>query len=49
MKFNKQINFENVSFQYNDKNEVIRNLNFEIKKGEIFGLVGKTGEGKSTI
>ncbi len=48
MKFNKQINFENVSFQYNDKNEVIRNLNFEIKKGEIFGLVGKTGEGKST-
>lgn len=31
------------------KVEVLKDINFEIKKGEIFGLVGESGCGKSTI
>ncbi|MCL2106745.1 MAG: ABC transporter ATP-binding protein/permease [Oscillospiraceae bacterium] len=41
--------FENVSFQYVASNEVLRNLNFSVKQGEIVALVGQTGVGKTTI
>ena len=30
------------------KKEVLKGLNLEVKKGEIFGLIGKNGVGKST-
>lgn len=48
--FRKKIKFENVSFTY-DKNqkEVIKNVNFEIFKGEKIGIKGTTGSGKTTI
>lgn len=39
----------NVGFSYDDKTEVLKDLNIEIKKGEKVGLVGETGCGKSTI
>ncbi|MCX7913152.1 MAG: ABC transporter ATP-binding protein/permease [Thermodesulfovibrionales bacterium] len=42
--------FENVSFRYPEANDyALRNLNFEIKEGEIFAIVGLSGAGKSTI
>ncbi len=42
--------FENVSFKYPATNDyALRNLNFEIKVGEIFAIVGLSGAGKSTI
>lgn len=43
------INVKNVSFTYkNSKKKAIKNLNFDIKKGEIFGFLGPSGAGKTT-
>ena len=52
--FEKKIDFEllefkNVSFQYDEKNKIIENLNFNIKKNEIIGLSGPSGSGKTTL
>ncbi len=46
--FDKDIRFENVSFSYEDE-KVLKNLNFEVNKGETLALVGQSGSGKSTI
>ena len=43
------IKFENVSFSFNDGVYFLNNLNFEIRKGETFGIIGGTGSGKTTI
>lgn len=43
------IQFENVSFSYNGKDEVLKNISFEAKQGETVALVGHTGSGKSSI
>ena len=48
VKFSKDIAFENVSFSY-EKNNVLSNITFKIKKGEMVALVGQSGSGKSTI
>ena len=40
---------EDLYFKYpNNKEDVIRGINFEIKEGEIFGFLGPSGAGKST-
>jgi len=44
------IKFDGVSFSFNDDNNYfLENLNFEIRKGETFGILGGTGSGKTTI
>lgn len=44
------IRFDNVSFTYPDTNiEALKQVNFELKKGETLAILGKTGSGKSTI
>ena len=46
----KTITFNNVFFRYPDeKNDVIKNITLEIRKGKSYGLVGVSGAGKSTI
>ena len=46
----KLIKFENVCFSFNnDENYFLKDLNFEIRKGETLGIIGGTGSGKSTI
>ncbi|HWQ41532.1 MAG TPA: ATP-binding cassette domain-containing protein [Desulfosporosinus sp.] len=39
---------EHIQKQYNG-NTVLRNVSIHIKKGEIYGLVGKNGSGKTTL
>lgn len=43
------INFKNVSFAYNEGEEVLNGFNLNVKSGETIALVGETGSGKSTI
>lgn len=44
------IEFKGVTFQYPfDKQPVIKNISFMIKKGQTIGIVGPTGAGKSTL
>ena len=47
---NAVIKFENVSFTYpNTEKVILKNINFEIKKGEKIGIVGLNGSGKTTF
>ncbi len=43
------VQFKNVSFQYEDDKPVLQNLNLSVLKGQTVALVGQTGCGKSTI
>jgi subfamily B ATP-binding cassette protein MsbA len=48
--FKDEILFKNVSFKYEDSEvNVLENLNFSVKRGEIIALVGPSGGGKSTL
>ncbi|EGL35453.1 ABC transporter, ATP-binding protein [Parvimonas sp. oral taxon 110 str. F0139] len=50
LNFEGNIKFENVSFHYFDDDKLIlKDFNFEIKKGESVAFIGSTGSGKSTI
>lgn len=46
--FKDKIEFKNVSFSYGEK-QVLKNLSFELKKGQRLGLAGLSGSGKSTV
>ena len=43
------VDFNNVTFAYDDDKNVVENLNFSVKEGEQVTLSGRTGAGKSTI
>ena len=47
--FNGKIEFRNVWFSYDDKNWVLKDVNFVVQPGQTFALVGATGAGKTTI
>lgn len=44
-----EIEFRNVSFSYDGKREVLKNISFVAKPGQTVALVGHTGSGKSSI
>lgn len=44
-----EIEFRNVSFSYDGKRDVLKNISFIAKPGETVALVGHTGSGKSSI
>lgn len=48
-RYDGNVTFHNVSFAYKEEDYVLKNLNFEAKKGETVALVGHTGSGKSSI
>ena len=43
------VRFENVSFHYEAKREILRNVSFNIPAGTITAVVGQSGAGKSTL
>lgn len=43
------IRIENLSFSYDNKINILKNINLEIKAGEKVAIIGQTGSGKSTL
>ena len=43
------IEFDNVSFSYNQKEANLESVSFKLKKGQTLGIIGATGSGKTTI
>ena len=43
------VDFENVTFAYDESKTILKNLSFSVKQGESVALVGPTGAGKTTI
>ena len=46
---NGSVSFENVDFGYKEGSRVLKNINLEIKSGEMVGIIGTTGSGKTTL
>jgi ATP-binding cassette subfamily B protein len=44
-----KVEFNNVSFAYDDENYVLKNISFKVNPGETIALVGHTGSGKTSI
>ena len=49
MKFTDDIKLSNINFHYKNNKPVLKNINIKIKKGEIIGIIGPTGTGKSSL
>jgi len=44
-----KIRFENLSFSFDDKKKVLKDINLEVEEGEVVALVGPSGGGKTTL
>lgn len=48
-KLERAITFEEVSFNYRPKHSVLKSINLTIPKGEMVGIIGPSGAGKTTV
>lgn len=46
---NTDIVFSNVTFGYNEKEIILKDISFSVKEGTSLGIIGQTGSGKSTL
>ena len=49
LSFNNNIHIDNLTFSYNNKNNILKNITLDIKKGQKVLLLGPSGSGKSTL
>jgi ATP-binding cassette subfamily C protein len=47
--FNERLEFKNVNFSYGRNERVLNDVNFSIARGEMVGLIGPSGAGKTTL
>ncbi len=47
--FTDKITYEGVTFSYNGADTILKNISFEVKRGEVVAFVGPSGGGKSTL
>ena len=43
------IRFNNITFSYDNKKDILQNIDFTVKKGATCAIVGRSGSGKSTL
>lgn len=43
------LKLENLSFSYDGKVPVLKDINYEFEKGKVYGIIGKSGSGKTTL
>lgn len=43
------VDFDNVSFSYNEGETVLADVSFAVKPGQVLGVLGRTGSGKTTL
>ncbi len=43
------VRFENVSFAYQERHRTLEDISFEVRPGQVVGIVGQTGAGKTTL
>jgi ATP-binding cassette, subfamily B, bacterial len=43
------IKFDGVSFAYQERHRTLEDINFEVRPGQLVGIVGQTGAGKTTL
>ena len=48
-KIDGEIEFKNVSFQYDEGKPILKNISFKAKKGQTIAILGPTGSGKTTL
>lgn len=48
-KFTDNLEFKNISFYYDNGKQILDNISFTVKRGEVVGLIGPSGSGKTTI
>lgn len=49
LEYGNELFFQNVTCAYNDKQNILENVSFKVKKGEKIAIVGGKGEGKTTL
>lgn len=45
----KQVEFKNITFSYDGKRDILKNVSLAVEKGKTIALVGQSGSGKSTL